>query len=61
MIKNEATVEENESYLEEFVHGIYPIDFRMIVVETMKHHDLLEHKDRPSLDIFLSNPLKKCF
>ena len=41
MIKNEATVEENESYVEEFVHGIYPIDFRMIVVETMKHHDLL--------------------
>jgi len=61
MIKNEPNVEENESILEEFVHAIFPIDFRMMMVQTMQKHDLIQWKDRPYNDIYLSNPLKKCF
>jgi hypothetical protein len=41
MIKNEANVPENESNVEEFVHGIFPIDFRMMLVQTLQKHDLI--------------------
>jgi len=61
MIAYEKEMEYNESILDEFIHGIASIDFKKTVMQTLKKHDLLECKEVPYNDIFLSNPLTKCF